>query len=93
MTNPFSALAAAELAAAASPVLAALNNIRNGDGSVQSLAGQGLILEAELTAILPTLQKIGVQNAAGFLINLINQEIAKVTPSGTAAPAAAGSGS
>jgi hypothetical protein len=79
--NPLPALAAAELAAAAAPVIAVLTNIKNGDGSVQSITGQGLILEAEMIAILPTLQKIGVQNVAGFLIDFINSKLASVTPS------------
>lgn len=79
-SNPLSALAAAELAAAAAPLITALNNIKNGDGSVASLTGQGIALEGELIAILPTLQKIGVQNVAGFLIDKINSAIAGVTP-------------
>lgn len=83
--NFFNALTAAELAAAASPLLAALNNVKNGDGSVQSLTGQGIVLEAQMIAILPTLQKIGVQNVAGFLIDFINEKIASVTPAPVAA--------
>lgn len=79
-TNPLSALAAAELAAAAAPVQAALTNIANGDGSVASITGQGIALEGELIAILPTLQKIGVQNVASFLNSKIAEALANVTP-------------
>lgn len=78
--NPLSALAAAELAAAAAPIQAALTNIANGDGSVTSITGQGIALEGELIAILPTLQKIGVQNVANFLNGKIAEALASVTP-------------
>lgn len=80
--NPLSALAAAELAAAATPIINALTQIQNGDGSVASITGQGLALEGELLAILPTLQKIGVQNVAAFLVEKIQEAIAGVTPTG-----------
>lgn len=78
--NPLPALAAAELAAAAAPIQAALTKIANGDGSVASLTGQGVALEGELIAILPTLQKIGVQNVANYLNDFIAAKIASVTP-------------
>lgn len=84
--NPLSGLAAAELAVAAAPFLAALDKIKNGDGTVASVVGQGVALEGELIAALPTIQKIGVQNVASFLIDKINQALANVTPTPTPAP-------
>src|SRR4051812_4943894 len=86
-TNPLSALEAAELAAAASPIQSVLTNIANGDGSVASVTGQGLVLEGELLAILPTLQKIGVNQVAAFLNSKISEALAKVTPTAEVAPA------
>lgn len=78
--NPLSALAAAELAAAAAPIQSVLTNIANGDGSVTSITGQGIVLEGELIALLPTFQKIGVQNVASFLNSKITEALANVTP-------------
>lgn len=80
--NPLSALTAAELAAAAAPIQATLTNIGNSDGSVAAITGQSVALQGQLIAILPTLQKIGVQNVANFL----NSKITEALTSATAAP-------
>ena len=81
MVNPLSALEAAELAAALAPIQAVLTNIANGDGSVASIEGQGIVLEGELIAVLPTLQKIGVNTVASYLNTQIATWLAAQTPS------------
>lgn len=86
----FSALTAAELQAVASPLLQVLANIRDGDGSVLSVEGQGVILEGDIVSILPTLQKIGVAATAQFFIDQVNAFIAAHTapvPAPAAPPA------
>lgn len=90
MSDLLSALAAAELAAAAAPIQTALTNIANGDGSKESLVGQGLALEGNLITILPTLQKIGVQNVANYLNSQLSAYLASVTPSPAPIPAPTG---
>lgn len=86
MTNPLSTLTALELAAAAAPVQSVLTNIANGDGSVASVTGQGIALEGELIAILPTLQKIGINNVAAYLNEQITAFVASQTPAATTEP-------
>lgn len=79
--NLLSALEAAELAAAAAPLLNVLTNLANGDGSAASIEGQGIVLEGEYIAILPTLKKIGVNLIAQYLITQIQAKLASLTPS------------
>lgn len=69
--SALSKLTTDELTAALAPVQKVLTNIAQGDGSTASLAGQGVILEGELIAALPNLQKIGVTELAADL----NQKI------------------
>jgi hypothetical protein len=85
MTNILQTISALELAAAAAPIQAALTTVANGDGTTQSLAGQGLILEAQLIALLPTLQKVGITNLATYLNTQLTAFVAKQVNAQTAA--------
>lgn len=64
MSNPFSQLSIDEINALISAVTPALTAIANGDGSTPSIIGQGVVLEGELLAAVPTLQKIAVNDLA-----------------------------
>lgn len=77
--NPLNQLAAAELTAAAAPIITALTNIKNGDGTTVSVIGQGVVLQAQVLAILPTLQKIGITDIAGFLLDKVNAAVTNAT--------------
>lgn len=96
-TNVIDDLKVAELTALLAPLQGSLATIAKGDGSIQSLTGQGLILEAEYIAALPTLQKIGVNVLAGDLNQKITDwlasQVSSATPATLASPATAGSGS
>lgn len=89
-TNPLSAIALAELAAALAPIQAALTNIANGDGSVESVNAQVIILQGEMLALLPTLQKVGIPAVAGYLNAQVAAWLASLaTPASAPEPAPA----
>lgn len=80
----FKALLAAELAAALAPIQAALTSIAGGDGSLPSVLAAGVTLKGQLILALPTLQKIGINNIAGDVNQLLTAWIASKTTELTA---------
>lgn len=98
MKNPLSAIAVAELAAALAPLQAALTNIENSDGSVETAVAQFNALQGEMLALTPTLQKIGIPALAAYangqiaawLASLVTPEPANPEPA--PAPASSGEG-
>jgi len=86
MTDPIATLQTQALAAVAAPILSSLTTIQ-ANPTTLNVAAQGLALQGQLLAVLPTLESDAI---AAFAAKLHEQLTAAIAPQGVpAAPAAA----